>query len=113
MIFPDQQWSWRQADGAVQYGFVSNAVHICRADQTTRTALVKIPTEFFQLLPIAFPREALTHAALVGVSLYLDEIDDAWVMGAETLDGKHFIDLWPYTTARLPVWATLALAVKA
>ncbi len=71
-----------------------------------------VPTEFFQLAASVFDENMKTHAAILGVAFYLDQVGDSWVFGVETLDGKHHADLWLYTKSQLPTWAELALSKK-
>lgn len=103
-------WPLRAAYNAESYGFVTNEVVLTAAKSPReRTAYIVIPSEFFQLLELAFTGVEKSHAAAVGTYFYMDEVDNHWVFGIETMDAKFHTDLWPYIKSRVPPWVDLAL----
>lgn len=104
-VFASPQWRWTADYEPRAYGFVHNAVYTV-AGRKSPVVYVTVPVQLFPALDVLFSPSLREHIASVGLDFYLDKTEKGFVFGITTRDSKHFTDLWPYTQATLPSWAS-------
>lgn len=105
MLFDKPQWKWSQADGAKDYGYVSNLLTVTHAGGHQTFVRVNIPAVAFAILE-AIGTPAFRKKLREGAEFCLDEEGKHWILSVRRSEeaGASVTQLWYYTDSNVPAW---------